>query len=150
MPIPKEMSLPLYLRHHNIRHAPDIEYTVSAQIELVCFQAFHLAEMQSLPLHAVHFLKAILHIPGSAAEQILVQNGLTLEKIHATSLDPNDPPFQFDRLFAATIKYAHKSPVIGVEHLLLALLEEEVLRPYFASWHIELDVFHKNVFAQAN
>jgi len=149
MPVPKEMSLPVYLRHHNIRYAENIEYTVSAQVDLICFQAYHLAEMQSRPLHAVHLLKAILHIPGSPAEQILLQQGLTLEKIHATSLDHNDPPIQSDRLFGAVIKYASKSPIIGVEHLLLALLEEDVLQPYFAAWQIEVDAFTKSVTAQA-
>ena len=149
MPVPKEMSLPVYLRHQNIRYAENIEYEVSSQVDLVCFQAYHLAEMQAQPLHAVHLLKAILHIPGSPAEQMLHQQGLTLEKIHGTTLDPNDPPFQCDRLFGAVIKYAQKSPTIGVEHLLLALLEEEELRPYFALWHIEIATFYKNIYAQA-
>jgi hypothetical protein len=149
MPVPKEMSLSSYLRHHNIRYAESAEYEVSPQIELVVFQAYHLSEMHPQPLHAVDMLKAILHIPGSVAEQLLIQQGLTLEKIHATPLNPNDPPFTCDRLFGAIIKYAQKSPVLSTEHLLLALLEEEVLRPYFALWHIEMEDFYKNVHAKA-
>jgi hypothetical protein len=150
MPVPKEMSLPVYLRQHNIRHAENIEYDVSAQVDLVCFQAYHLAEMQSQPLHAVHLLKAILHIPGSSTEQILMQQGLTLEKIHATPLNPNDPPFACDQLFEKMIQYADRSAIIGMEHLLLALLEEEVLKPYFAAWQINLEAFRSSMHAGAS
>src|SRR5215207_8956802 len=112
MPVPKELSLPAYLRQHNIRFADNIEYEVSTQVDLVCFQAYHLSEMQSQPLHAIHLLKAILHIPGSPAEQILVQHGVTLEKIHNTSLNASDEPYNCDRLFSAMIKYAHKRALL--------------------------------------
>lgn len=149
MSTPKDMSLPAYLRHHDLRYAENIQYEVSAHVDLVCFQAYHLSKMQSQPLHPVHLLKAILHIPGSSAEQLLTQQGLTLEKIHNTPLNPNDPPYTCARLFGAIMKYASKGRVIDTEHLLLALLEEEVLHPYFAGWHIEIEPFYKNVHAQA-
>jgi hypothetical protein len=149
MPVPKEMSLPSYLRQQNIRFAENIEYEVSPQVELVVFQAYHLSEMHPQPLHAVDMLKAILHIPGSVAEQLLIQQGLTLEKIHATPLNPNDPPFTCERLFGAMIKYAKKHRVLNTEHLLMALLEEDVLRPYFVLWQIELESFYKDIHARA-
>jgi len=135
MPPSIDSPLSSYLRHQQ-REAFGA-YDVCQRIDLICSQACHLAVMNGQPLHAVHILKAILHLPGTPAEQILTRHGLTLEKIHTTTPHPLDSSFDFERLFTVMTHFVERGASLGTEHLLLALLEGKELCVQFSLWGID-------------
>jgi hypothetical protein len=130
-------SFSSYLRQQQIRSPNRIEYHVSPRVDLICFQAHHLAQMNAQPLHPMHLLKAMLHIPGGAVEKLLTQQGVTLERVHATQLNPRDSLLDVDRFFKRTVAFVKASPAIASHHLLLSVLDEEVMLPYFVEWQVQ-------------
>lgn len=138
-------SLSSYLRHH----AQLDQYQVNPRIDLICQQAYALAEMNAQPLHALHLLKAMLHVPDHDVDQLLVQQGLILEKLHSTPLSPLEPPFSLEQVFETMLAHSQTRAHIGLEQLLLALIEDERLHPYFAIWRIDPEAIRTAALAAA-
>ena len=136
MPAIIDVSLALYLKEKHL-----YTYKSSPRIDRIMIDAYRLAEDYEQDVHALFIIWAMIRIPGSIMRQLMLEFGLTEERVRAACALPCLHHIDLNRVFSATVTQAQNQGVsmLGAEHLFLALLTDGFFQCHLMAWELDTD-----------
>lgn len=131
MPAIIDVSLAIYLKEKHL-----YAYKSSPRIDRIMIDAYRLADDYEQDVNALFIIWAMMRIQGSIMRQLLLEFGLSEEKVRAECALPGLHAIDLNRLFAAVVSQAQAQGdiTLGTEHLFLALLTDGMLQCQLAVW----------------